>query len=71
MGDHFLHDSRRADGDVVLSWEFLEGSNRRFFWRAVAADGTVSHQSRQTFRSLDECVADASRIWTQTPEETV
>jgi hypothetical protein len=67
MGSHFTHDSRPADGDVVLRWEFLEGSNRLFYWRAVAADGTVSHHSRHNFRSLEECVADASRIWRQAP----
>jgi hypothetical protein len=69
MGSHFIFDNRRADGDLVLSWEFLEGPDRRFFWRAVAADGTISHQSCQTFRSLEECVADASRIWIQAPGE--
>jgi len=69
MGNYFAFDSHRTDADLVLSWEFLEGPDRRFFWRAVAADGTVSHQSPQTFCSLEACVADASRIWMQVPEE--
>jgi hypothetical protein len=48
---------------VILTWEFLEAPNRRFYWRAIAADGSVTHQSREMFRSLDECAADASRMW--------
>ena len=63
MGSHQLFEERDAGGDVILTWEFLEAPNRRFYWRAIAADGSITHQSRETFRSLDECAADASRTW--------
>ena len=63
MGSHGLLDERGPGGEVILTWEFLEAPNRRFYWRAFAADGSITHQSRETFRSLDECAADASRMW--------
>jgi hypothetical protein len=63
MGSNGLLDGGAPGGDVILTWEFLEAPNRRFYWRAFAADGSIIHQSRETFRSLDECAADASRMW--------
>jgi hypothetical protein len=63
MGSYRLLDGCGPGGDVILTWEFLEAPNRRFYWRAIAADGSVTHQSRETFRTLDECAADASRMW--------
>ncbi|MGZ8266623.1 MAG: hypothetical protein ACXWUU_04105 [Burkholderiales bacterium] len=57
-----------AGGDVILTWEFVEAPNRRFYWRAIAADGSVSQQSRETFSSLDSCGADVSRLLRQSAE---
>lgn len=33
-------------------WSFLEAPNRRFFWRAVAADGSIGQEPANTFMSL-------------------
>jgi hypothetical protein len=63
MASNPLLEACDAGGDVILTWEFLEAPNRRFYWRAIAADGSITHQSRETFQSLDECAADASRMW--------
>lgn len=63
MENHLVVEARGAQGDVILTWEFLEAPNRRFFWRAIASDGAVSRESDHTFTSLDECAADASRMW--------
>jgi hypothetical protein len=68
MGSYRLLDECGPEGDVILTWEFLEAPNRRFYWRAIAADGSVTHRSRETFRSLDECAADASRMWMEHAE---
>jgi hypothetical protein len=68
MGSHLAFEARNAGDDVILTWEFLQRPNRRFYWRAVAADGSVSCQSPATFASLDECAADARRMWTQREE---
>jgi hypothetical protein len=57
-----------AGGEVILTWEFVEAPNRRFYWRAIAADGSVSQQSPETFPSLDACAADVSRMLRQSAE---
>jgi hypothetical protein len=64
MGSHGVLEERGRGGDVILTWQFLEAPNRRFYWRAIAADGSITHCSGETFASLDECAADASRTWT-------
>ena len=56
--------ARESAGDVVLTWEFIEAPNQRYLWRAVAADGSITQESVQTFASLEECAADLSRAWT-------
>lgn len=63
MGSHLVVEARGAAGDVVLTWQFVEAPNRRFFWRALASDGSVSQQSEAKFQSLEDCAADASRSW--------
>jgi hypothetical protein len=65
MGSYRWGEERGAAGDVILTWEFLEAPNRRFYWRAIAADGSITQRSRETFASLEECAADASRMWMQ------
>jgi hypothetical protein len=60
MGSHRLLEEFSPGGDVILTWEFVEAPNRRFYWRAIAADGSLTHRSGETFGSLDECAADAS-----------
>ena len=63
MENPLVVEPRGADSDVILTWEFLEAPNRRFFWRAIASDGAISRESDHTFPTLDECAADASRMW--------
>lgn len=63
MGSNRTFEECDTGGEVILTWEFLEAPNRRFYWRAIAADGSITHQSRETFHSLDDCAADASRMW--------
>jgi hypothetical protein len=66
MGSYRSAEERGPGGDVILTWELLEAPNRRFYWRAFAADGSITHHSRETFSSLDECAADAGRMWMET-----
>ncbi len=63
MGSYRHLEEAGPGGDVILTWEFLEAPNRRFYWRAIAADGAITHHSRETFRSLEECATDASLLW--------
>lgn len=69
MGSRFLFDALRG-GDVILTWEFVEGPDRRFYWRAIAADGLVTQESPYTFPTLDDCAADAGRMLSDQPTAT-
>jgi hypothetical protein len=61
MESRLVVEARNADGEVVLTWEFVQTPECRFLWRALALDGAARGQSQATFATLEECAADARR----------
>jgi hypothetical protein len=45
--------------DQVVKWRFHRAADQRWRWQKIAANQTVIAESRASFASYGECVADA------------
>jgi hypothetical protein len=52
-------DVRAHPDEQTVKWRFHRSTDRRWRWQKIAADQTVI-ESRESFASYSECIADAA-----------